>query len=347
MASSKIRVGVVGLGRLWEARHKPALERMKDRFEVVGVYDHVARRAEIEAKQIGCRAFDGLTVLVEHPEIDAVLFLAPQWFGSHPIELAARFGKAVYCALPLTETSEELDRLDELMKASKVPFMAEFAPRFYPSTLRLREILGPTIGSPVAIVGSSRVIGFDRNEPIGPGSQVLAGSLWLDPGQSLVDWCRLIAGTEHTTLQSWSNLIGAADEGDFDQIGFVACFGDGFMARFSIERYNRRLWGVADQFLPRPGVQVLTDRGAAWVEWPDMIRWTDGSTVHDEQLPTGSAIGETMLGQFARMVGGLDHSVPTWNDAVSAARTVLAIRQSAREGKRTTIESSATGLPHE
>ena len=38
----RLRVGVVGLGRLWEVRHKPALARMKDRFQVVAVYDQVA-----------------------------------------------------------------------------------------------------------------------------------------------------------------------------------------------------------------------------------------------------------------------------------------------------------------
>src|SRR3982750_4065181 len=66
----RLRVGVVGLGRLWEARHKPALARLHDRFAVTAVYDQVHRRAEIEAAQLGCAAVEGLTALVERPDVD-------------------------------------------------------------------------------------------------------------------------------------------------------------------------------------------------------------------------------------------------------------------------------------
>ena len=55
----RLRVGVIGLGRLWEARHKPALARMRDRFQVTAVYDQVVRRAEIEAGGLGCASWRG------------------------------------------------------------------------------------------------------------------------------------------------------------------------------------------------------------------------------------------------------------------------------------------------
>src|SRR3954468_16520678 len=84
----RLRVGVVGLGRLWEARHKPALLRLKDRFQVTAVYDQVMRRAEIEAAHLGCAAADGLVALIERPDVDAVYLLTPQWFGLYPIQLA-------------------------------------------------------------------------------------------------------------------------------------------------------------------------------------------------------------------------------------------------------------------
>src|SRR5436309_3192286 len=87
----RLRVGVIGLGRLWEARHKPALMRLRDRFQVTAVYDQVMRRAEIEAGQLGCAAAEGLTALIERTDVDAVYVLTPQWFGLHPIELACAF----------------------------------------------------------------------------------------------------------------------------------------------------------------------------------------------------------------------------------------------------------------
>src|SRR4051812_33148901 len=84
----RLRVGVIGLGRLWEARHKPSLTRLRDQFQVTAVYDQVLRRAELEAAQIGCAAVEGLTALIERPDVDVIYVLTPQWFGLHPVEIA-------------------------------------------------------------------------------------------------------------------------------------------------------------------------------------------------------------------------------------------------------------------
>ena len=107
----RLRVGVIGLGRLWETRHKPSLARLQDRFRVTAVYDQVSRRAEIEAEQLGCAACHGLAALVERPDVDVIYLLSPQWFGLHPAHLACEAGKAVYCGLPLAGDLPELERL--------------------------------------------------------------------------------------------------------------------------------------------------------------------------------------------------------------------------------------------
>ncbi|MHC5538073.1 Gfo/Idh/MocA family protein, partial [Singulisphaera rosea] len=129
----RLRVGVIGLGRLWETRHKPALLQLRDRFQVTAVYDQVLRRAEIEARHLGCAAVEGLTALVNRSDVDVVYLLTPQWFGLHPIELACAAAKPIYCALPLSSEPDELERLAGLVGSSGVPFMPEFARRFYPA----------------------------------------------------------------------------------------------------------------------------------------------------------------------------------------------------------------------
>ena len=84
----RLRVGVIGLGRLWETRHKPSLIRLNDRFRITAVYDQVARRAELEAAQLGCSASAGLAALIKRPDVDVIYLMSPQWFGLHPIRLA-------------------------------------------------------------------------------------------------------------------------------------------------------------------------------------------------------------------------------------------------------------------
>src|SRR5271165_7437151 len=123
----RLRVGVIGLGRLWETRHKPSLARLQDRFRITAVYDQVYRRAQIEADQLDCAACEGLAALVERPDVDVIYLLSPQWFGLHPAHLACVAGKGVYCALPLAADLAELERLAKRVEETGICFMPEFA----------------------------------------------------------------------------------------------------------------------------------------------------------------------------------------------------------------------------
>jgi predicted dehydrogenase len=334
----RLRVGVIGLGRLWEARHKPALARLRDRFEVTAVYDQVHRRAEVEAAQHGCAAVEGLSALVGRPDVDVIYLMTPQWFGLHPVELACDARKPVYCALPLAGSLDELWRLAQRIEASGILFMPEFARRFYPATLRLKELLATTLGAPRLIVGHTRLFGFDRYGHPGPTTQMTPAPLLIDPGSFLLDWCCFLFQGEPVGLQGCeSSVLPDADDAatsgpDFES--FIAEFEGGGVAQISFGRYHRTAWGDATRFLPPPGFQVYAERGAAWVELPDRIQWSDAGGTHEERLPLEPTVGDVLNDQFHRLVRG-DHSLaPTVRDALTAALRVAEIRRSQQEGRK-------------
>jgi len=333
---ARLRVGVVGLGRLWEARHKPALAKMVDRFEVTAVFDQVARRAEIEAAQVGCAAVDGLVALVERPDVDAVYLLTPQWFGPFSIEVACAAGKPIYSALPMAGDRDELERLDGLVRSGGVPFMPEFARRFYPTTLRLRELLATVLGAPRLVIGQGRLFGFDRYGQPGPSTQIAPATLLIDPGSYLIDWCRFIFGSEPVAVQGWGGSVlpveGGGGDPDFETIHLE--FSGGALAQLSAGRFHRSAWGEAGRFLPQPGIQVFAERGVAWLEMPDRIQWTDPDGPHDERLPLEPSVGELLNEHFHRLVRGEPSLAPTWDDSIAVARTVDLVRRSGREGRR-------------
>ncbi len=330
----RLRVGVIGLGRLWEARHKPALARMSDRFQVTAVYDQVLRRAEIEAAQLGCAVVEGLTALIERPDVDVVYMLTPQWFGLHPIEIACARRKPIYCALPLAGELEELAAIARLVAASGVPFMPEFARRFYPATLRLKELLTTKLGPPRLVLGQNRLYGFDRYGQPGPAVQIAPAPLIIDPGSYLFDWCSFLFESEPVAVQGWGGVVlpSSSDGPDFES--FNAEFAGGGMAQISFGRYNRTAWGDANRFLPLPGFQVFAERGAAWLELPDRIQWTDADGAHEERLPLEPSVGEVLNEQFHRLVRGDQSLAPTIEDALAVARSISALRQSQREGRK-------------
>jgi predicted dehydrogenase len=328
---------VIGLGRLWETRHKPSLARMEDRFRVTAVYDQVHRRAEMEAVQLGCAASEGLSALVERPDVDVIYLLSRQWFGLHPLVLACGAGKPVYCALPLADDLAELETLVQLVEGSGIVFMPEFARRCYPATLRLKELLATEMGLPRLVLGHSRLYGFDRYALPGPTTQITPAPLLIDPGSYLLDWCGFIFQALPESVQGFRCRVipseNPADE-DSDFESFVASFARGATAHISFGRYQRACWGEASRFLPPPGFQVFAERGAACLEMPERIQWSSASGIKEERLPLEPTVGDVLNEQFHRLVRG-DHALaPTIRDALTIARLVDDLRRSQREGRR-------------
>ncbi|MDG3002708.1 Gfo/Idh/MocA family protein [Paludisphaera mucosa] len=331
----RLRVGVVGLGRLWESRHKPSLLRLQDRFRITALYDQVARRAEIEAQQLGCAACEGLASLIERPDVDVVYLLSPQWFGLHPAHLACAAGKPVYCALPLSGDLPELEALVARVEETGVAFMPEFARRCYPATLRLQELLATTLGKPRLVMGQSRLYGFDRYAQPGPTTQVVPVPLSIDPGSYLLDWCAFVFRALPTSIGSTRSVVlpATGDEaGEPDFESFTAAFPGGATAQISYGRYHRAEWGDASRFLPPAGFQVFAERGAAWVEMPDRIQWWDADGGHEERLPLEPTVGDVLNEQFFRLVHKAPSLAPTVRDALEVARLVHDLERSQGEG---------------
>src|SRR5438132_5371930 len=99
--SKLLHVGVIGLGKRWQRRYRPALLALRDRFRVSLLSDAVPQRALQEAKLLGCRAVNGPTALVDNDAVEAVLLLDPPWYRLWPLELACRFAKPLFCAAAL------------------------------------------------------------------------------------------------------------------------------------------------------------------------------------------------------------------------------------------------------
>jgi predicted dehydrogenase len=327
MQHHRLKLGIIGLGRLWEARYRPALARARDQFEVVAVYDPVARRAELEARQLGCRPVAGLHELMRVPDLEAVALLGQAWFGLFPVEVACRFNKAVYFAIPPASDPAELARVADAIRTSGITFVPELPRRFYPATLRLRELLATRLGKPRLVEGHSRLFGYDRYSEPGPTTQVAQTALVVDPGGNLIDWCRLIFQAEPESIRREQTTVIPSAESMWgpDYEALTLRFPEGAIARISIVRHHQAEWGESSRFLPSPGFQVFAERGAAWVEMPDRIQWTDDTGTHDEHLPMEPSLGDRMCDHFCRRVRNEPSLAPTLDDALELARLVTSL----------------------
>ena len=336
----KLRVGLVGLGKAWEARHRPALRALADRFEVRAVCEEVLARADRAAGEFGAKSVDGFRVLAARADIDAVLMLSPQWYGPLPIYAACDHGKAIYCAGTLNIQPEEVRKIQLRVDQAGIAFMCESPRRHAPATLRLKELIATRLGQPHLLFCHQRLsVRNENHERDGFPAESATQSLL-----ELVDWCRYVVGREprsvmgsrHTQTPDDQNSDYEMMSVDFSDPSQAGC---GAMAQISCGHYIPEAWQEAITFRPPSALQVCCEHGIAFVDLPSTVVWFDQAGRHMESLENERPVGEQLLSQFYRSVTSLVRKSTGLEDSCVAMSTVIAARASALDGQRMSLEN--------
>lgn len=333
----KLRVGLVGLGPFWESRHRPALRALSDRFEVRAVCDQVAVRAEQAANELGAQQVDGFRQLASRPDIDALLMLAPQWYGPLPVLAACDFGKAVYCTSGMGFDLEQARSIKEQVEAAGIAFMTEFPRRQSPATLRLKELIATRLGAPRLLFCHTRIAVSDK--PSASGSSKPPSDPPSNELVELVDWCCYVVGRSPSSvfgLRHRGNIETVED--DYQMMSLDFCDdgppGGGATAQISCGRYMPVAWQEAVAYRPPAALQVACERGIAFIDLPSTLVWFDSAGRHQESLESERPVGEQMLSQFHRAVTSLLRNSTGLEDAYRALAVVMQARASHAEGRR-------------
>lgn len=330
----RLRVGVVGLGRAWQTRHRPALRSLNDRFEVRAVCDAVAHRAKQAADDFQASAVDGFRALAARPDIDAVLLLSARWYGSLPIFAACDAGKAIFCAASLDLAADEARRIRQRVDQSGVAFVAEFPYRRQPATTRLKELIATRLGAPRLIFCHQR-ISVEKLQRETDGAR-------MREMLEAVDWCSFVAGRRPSSVTGVSHRVTPEASGD-DYHMMSLDFSTGvrpgaeIVAQISCGRYIPREWPEAITFRPPAGMQVACENGVAFIDPPSTLIWFDHAGRHLESLESERPVGELLLCDFHRAVTSLVRNTASLEDAYQALTVVLAAEQSHAEGRRISL----------
>jgi len=248
----KIRVGIVGLGDDWEARHRPALRALDDRYEIRAVYCKVAQKAQQAAAGLNACNVDGFRALINRKDIDAILMLSPEWYGPLPILAACEAGKAIYCSTSLDINPSEAREIKKRVESAGVAFMAEFPRRHAPATLRLKELIATRLGQPQLVFCHESIRlpsgnGFQSPTGVSHESRLL---------MELVDWCCYVVGAEPATVLGVSHQLAPDSTArDYDQISLdfsPAGQAGGPLAQISCANYMPAAWPGAYQPMAWP-----------------------------------------------------------------------------------------------
>lgn len=332
----RLRIGLVGLGEAWDKRHRPALRAMTDRFEVRAVCDPVAHRAELAAGQFGASVVEGYHALLAREDLDAVLLLSGEWFGTLPILAACGASKAVFLGSGLDMPLEEASRIRREVQRSGIAFLAEFPRRHSPATLRLKELIATRLGRPKLLFCHHRLPVLDAGEP---GARCRGCRTTGQELVELIDWSSYIVGESPRWVTGIMGRPGKGPfEDDYQMLSLDFSEGDepgaGPLAQISCGRYIPQRWSEAITYRPLAALQVRCERGIAFVDLPAGVVWFDEAGRHQESLESERPVGEQLLMQFYRAVTSLVSKTCDLEDVYRAIRVAEEARRSHAEGRR-------------
>lgn len=298
--SQPLGVGVIGLGRRWRTRYRPALLALRDRFRVRAVYDQIAEYAALQARRLGCASHDSARAVVESDPVEVLLLPDAQWFGLWPVELACRAGKPVFCAAPLGLGEPHADQILEQVRRARLPVLMALTPALAPVTARLTGLLdGP--------LGPARLLLCDVTDPQDPSPA---------PDPALLDWCAGLLGAEPVGVRA---LAGAAGLTSL-QLDFPG----GRTAQVSIWHAPHARRAVR--------LRVVADAGTAQVVLPDQLSWADETGRHSHALPP-AAVEASLLERFHDDVRANRPPAPDFGRAHQVLTWLRAAERSLAEGR--------------
>jgi len=130
---TKIRVGVIGAGGIAQIEHVPNLLRLKDRFDLVGVYDPSLIARTFMLNRYSVPGFDKLDALFDL-KLDAVVIASPDALHKEHVLASLKRGLHVFCEKPLcygnADISELIAERDAQKRVLQVGYMKRFDPSF-------------------------------------------------------------------------------------------------------------------------------------------------------------------------------------------------------------------------
>lgn len=115
----KIKLGIIGTGLAAKNLHLPALQKLKNKYEIVAVCNHTEKKAIEFAKLIGSVPYLDYREMLKREDIEAVDIITPIHLNYRAARDSIKAGKHVILEKPLAGNMREAKHLVNLDKKSK------------------------------------------------------------------------------------------------------------------------------------------------------------------------------------------------------------------------------------
>ena len=368
MARGKVRVGIIGAGRIASMVHVPSLKLCSEMCDVVAVASRSEEKARAFAAQWGIpRVHADWQALLADPEVEAVVICPPSGLTVTVARAAIAAKKHILCEKPLGLNYAEARELELAAERNGMVHMVAFTFRFVPALRYLKRLVSEGHFGEIRHWRLSHLTDLMldpttprawRNDRKQAGAGVLAdmGSHGIDFARYLLGDIVAVSGTSRLYVRERPDPSGAGrvPVDAEDACTFAAEFANGAVGTFDLNRAvaGRGGSGRANY----QSIEIHGSGGAAIYELihpfalqislgPAMTRtqqWARAEVPFDfvkyPGSPRNPRLDDPLLGYkydqgvaFVRAVRGETQDYPTFRDGAETQKVVDGVDMSIRE----------------
>ena len=340
MSTNKLRIGVIGLGRLGSAYAKYFTGRISG-ATLVAVSDVNETAAASVATQLGVSIIHSrYQDLIADEGVDAVVIVSPTSTHREIVNEAANHGKPIFCEKPLSINLDEARAMLKVVEDTSVFFQMGFMRRFDKGYLAAHnKIEEGAIGTPVVFKSSSR-------DPYRPSLEYLdpahSGGLLVDCGIHDLDLARWYMGDIASVYSIGGTLAYPEMKsiGDIDNAVTSLYFEGGALGVIDLSRNGVYGYDIRTEILGTEGTLKI----GYLRETPILVMTKDGIT-HDTVPYFTERFEQAYISQLQNFVDNILQDKPpaiTCADGVAALQASAAATLSYKENRPVKMEEVAS-----
>jgi len=214
----KVKVGIVGLGRLGSAHARNIAFKIPN-AELTAACSVVERERDFACKELGVQyVYDDYETMVNEADIDAVVIATPPSLHREGILIACKAGKHIFCEKPIGVTDEDLDLIDAVVAQNKgkvlqVGFVRRFDRSYADAKARVDR---GEIGKVIKVRSISRDPSAQAEDFIKLGPTL--GGMFYDMSVHDLDLVRWFAGSEIESMYALGGIYEFEEFASFNDI---------------------------------------------------------------------------------------------------------------------------------
>ena len=319
-----ITMGIIGAGRIGKLHADNLLNRVEG-VRLKTITDPFLDEAWAASRSIPVTGNDHRMIL-DDPEIDAVLIGSPSPQHAPQMIECAQVGKHIFCEKPIALDPEVIRNALAEVEKTGVKLQVGFNRRFDPSFAAVQQQVAS------GALGAPHVIRITSRDPLPPSAEYAAssGGLFLDMTIHDFDMARFLSGSEVTEVYARGAVlvdpeIGKA--GDIDTALISLKFANGALG--IIENSRKAVYGYDQR------IEVFGSKGTALADNntpTSMVVMSESGTVRDKPLYFFLQRYQTaFVAEMQAFVNAVRNDTPTpvsGNDGLAPVLIALAANES-------------------